>query len=280
MTSGQQQQSGSMTPTDIQAAMHTMSLNPLDPSWYMDTRATSHMTSSSDFQTGKPIMRCDSWGDLYPITTLINNQATCTFAAISPKLWHDRLGYPGAPILDALRHHKNIDCNRLSSSTRKSDVYDTFLVLRNHILTQFERNIKNVQCDNGREFDDGPFWEFCKKHGMSFRLSCPHNSSQNGKAERKIRIINNISRTLLVHASLPPSFWHHSLQMATYLLNILQRKLFDSGLNSYVIQHFTNSIVASNDPPHPAAHSPAQSTPPGSASSQQAQPASLSTEFP
>uniref|UniRef100_A0A3Q7J8R6 Integrase catalytic domain-containing protein n=1 Tax=Solanum lycopersicum TaxID=4081 RepID=A0A3Q7J8R6_SOLLC len=95
----------------------------------------------------------------------------------------------------------------------------------NHILTQFERNVKNVQCDNGREFDDGPFWEFCKKHGMSFRVSCPHTSSQNGKAERKIRTINNISRTLLAHASLPPSFWHHSLQMTTYLLNILQSKL-------------------------------------------------------
>ena len=47
MASGQQQQSGSMTPTDIQAAMHTMSLNSPDPSLYMDTRATSHMTSSS-----------------------------------------------------------------------------------------------------------------------------------------------------------------------------------------------------------------------------------------
>ena len=108
---------------------------------------------------------------------------------------------------------------------RKSDVYDTFLVVRNHILTQFERNVKNVQCDNGREFDDGPFWEFCKKHGMSFRVPCPHTSSQNGKAETKIRTINNISRTLLAHASLPPSFWHHSLQMTTYLLNILQSKL-------------------------------------------------------
>ena len=47
MASGHQQKSGSMTPTDIQAAMHTMSLNSPDPSWYMDTRATSHMTSSS-----------------------------------------------------------------------------------------------------------------------------------------------------------------------------------------------------------------------------------------
>ncbi|XP_027770339.1 uncharacterized protein LOC114076087 [Solanum pennellii] len=43
MVSGQQQQSGSMTPTDIQAAMHTMS----------DTGATSHMTSSSGFLDGE-----------------------------------------------------------------------------------------------------------------------------------------------------------------------------------------------------------------------------------
>ena len=80
---------------------------------------------------------------------------------------------------------------------RKSDVFDTFLVFKNHIFTQFERNIKNVQCDNGREFDNGPFRDFCKTHGMSFRLSCPHTSPQNGKAERKIRTINNVTRTLL-----------------------------------------------------------------------------------
>src|SRR4051812_34845892 len=59
---------------------------------------------------------------------------------------------------------------------------------------------------------------------MSFRFSCPHTSSQNGKAERKIRTINNIIRTLLAHASLPPSMWHHALHMATYLHNILPNK--------------------------------------------------------
>ncbi|KAI3787777.1 hypothetical protein L2E82_00197 [Cichorium intybus] len=59
---------------------------------------------------------------------------------------------------------------------------------------------------------------------MLFRFSCPHTSSQNGKAERKIRSINNVIRTLLSHSSVPPSFWHHALQMATYLLNILPAK--------------------------------------------------------
>ncbi|PNX70782.1 hypothetical protein L195_g057738 [Trifolium pratense] len=36
------------TPTDIESAMHTMSLSQPDPNWYMDTGATSHMTSTND----------------------------------------------------------------------------------------------------------------------------------------------------------------------------------------------------------------------------------------
>ncbi|XP_020244978.1 la-related protein CG11505-like isoform X2 [Asparagus officinalis] len=36
------------TPTDIEAAMHTLGLTPPDPNWYMDTGATSHMTSGQD----------------------------------------------------------------------------------------------------------------------------------------------------------------------------------------------------------------------------------------
>jgi len=36
----------SPTPTDIAAAMHTMPLTPLDSTWYMDTGASSHTTTS------------------------------------------------------------------------------------------------------------------------------------------------------------------------------------------------------------------------------------------
>lgn len=61
---------------------------------------------------------------------------------------------------------------------------------------------------------------------MSFRFSCPYTSPKNGKAERKIRTINNIVCTLIANASIPPSFWNHALQMETYLHNILPTKFF------------------------------------------------------
>ena len=64
-------------------------------------------------------MRCESRGDLYPITTTITtNQAPSpyTFAALAPSLWHARLGHPGAPVFDSLRLNKFIKCNQTHSS--------------------------------------------------------------------------------------------------------------------------------------------------------------------
>jgi hypothetical protein len=182
------------SPTDIENAIHTLSLAQPDQSWYMDTGATSHMTSSQgnfssyfklsknnkiivgnghsvpihglgsanipspnppfilknvlhapnliknlvsvrkfttdnkvsiefdpfgfsvkDFQTGMALMRCESKGDLYPITTNTTStnkvKPTSSFAALSYSIWHDRLGHPGEPVLNSLRQNKLIECN-------------------------------------------------------------------------------------------------------------------------------------------------------------------------
>ncbi|XP_071708889.1 uncharacterized protein [Rutidosis leptorrhynchoides] len=41
-------------PTDLEAAMHTMTLNPLDDNWYLDTGATSYMTNNQGISEGDP----------------------------------------------------------------------------------------------------------------------------------------------------------------------------------------------------------------------------------
>ncbi|KAK8937455.1 hypothetical protein KSP39_PZI012258 [Platanthera zijinensis] len=114
----------------------------------------------------------------------------------------------------------------------KSQVFITFLAfctyIRTHIRTQFERDIKTFQCDNGREYDNTLFHTLGAQHGMQLRFSCPYTSSQNGEAERMIRTLNNMSRTLLIHASMPPTYWPHSLQMAAYLHNILPTTVLGS----------------------------------------------------
>jgi hypothetical protein len=57
------------------------------------------------------------------------------------------------------------------------------------------------------------------------------------KAERKIHTINNMICTLLAHSSVPPSFWHHVLQMTTYLLNILPRKNLTNHSPTQLLYH-------------------------------------------
>ncbi|GKE29219.1 hypothetical protein Tco_1444603 [Tanacetum coccineum] len=64
---------------ELEIAMHTMTLNPPNENWYMDTGASSHMTGLQGIQ----LMRCDSSENLYPLTTtaLQQLQPPSTFAA-------------------------------------------------------------------------------------------------------------------------------------------------------------------------------------------------------
>lgn len=62
---------------------------------------------------------------------------------------------------------------------------------------------------------------------IALRMSCPHTSQQNGKAERVIRSTNNIIRCLMLQASLPSSYWVEALHTATYLFNRHPTKTLD-----------------------------------------------------
>ena len=108
----------------------------------------------------------------------------------------------------------------------KSQVHNIFVNFNAFVNAQFELKIKSFQCDHGGEFNNKLFHQFCNNRGIYLRYSCPQTSSQNGKSERKICLINNIVCTLLCYASLPLYFWPHALNTSIYLLNILPSKLF------------------------------------------------------
>ncbi|KAJ9548019.1 hypothetical protein OSB04_020562 [Centaurea solstitialis] len=103
----------------------------------------------------------------------------------------------------------------------KSEVFDVFKTFRAYVLNQFKTDIQLFQCDNGREFNNQPFLDFFKTHGIKMRFSCPYTSPQNGKAERTIRTINNTLRTSLIQASLPPKFWVEALLSSVHTFNLL-----------------------------------------------------------
>lgn len=101
----------------------------------------------------------------------------------------------------------------------KSDATATIQHFYAHVLNQFHLSMQCIQCDNGREFVNTTLRSFLLDRGIAFRLSCPYTSSQNGKPERPIRTVNDIIRTILLQAHMPPEYWVEALHTTTYLLN-------------------------------------------------------------
>lgn len=101
----------------------------------------------------------------------------------------------------------------------KSDVFPCLLAFHAYVHTQFQLSILAFQTDNGKEFDNIAFHHHLEHNGVSFRLSCPYTSSQNGIAKHIIRTLNDCIHSLLLHASMPYTYWVEALSTATHLLN-------------------------------------------------------------
>jgi hypothetical protein len=106
----------------------------------------------------------------------------------------------------------------------KSDTFTTLSNFFSYVSNQFGNKIKAIQCDNGHEFDNSSTRIFLLSSGTQLRMSCPYTSPQNGKAERIIRSINNVIRTLLIQTSFLGRYWAEGLHTTTYLLNRLPTK--------------------------------------------------------
>ncbi|KAD2394048.1 hypothetical protein E3N88_41025 [Mikania micrantha] len=240
-----------------------------------------------DFRTRTPLLRCNSLGDLYPLTFPQKNHVTSpsVFAAITQDLWHHRLGHPGANILSIL--HKNLSIPRtvntnsvcqscifgkhtklpfvtstsitcspfdiihsdlwtspvLSSGghrfyllflddytnflwtypiAHKSQVFPTFVKFYNLIKTQFNTNIKSLQCDNGKEYDNTLFKQFCDSHGMVLRFSCPYTSAQNANfclSQLQLFFSTTVTLLMITYAFLDVCVTHYYPQQQSTNFN-------------------------------------------------------------
>jgi histone deacetylase 1/2 len=135
-----------------------------------------------------------------------NSRASANFDLIHCDLWTSPI-----PSVSGYKYYLIIldDCSHYSWTfplRLKSDTFSTLSNFFSYVATQFGTTIKAIQCDNGREFDNSTSRTFFHAHGTAIRMSCPHTSPQNGRAERIIRSTNNILRSLMFQANLPLSY--------------------------------------------------------------------------
>lgn len=101
----------------------------------------------------------------------------------------------------------------------KSDVFTVFKIFLTYVETQFSAVIKVLRSDSGGEYMSIAFYEFLKQKGILSQRSCPYTPQQNGVAERKIRHLLDVTRTLLLESSVPSTFWVKALSTAVNLVN-------------------------------------------------------------
>ncbi|GJX19093.1 retrovirus-related pol polyprotein from transposon TNT 1-94 [Tanacetum coccineum] len=102
----------------------------------------------------------------------------------------------------------------------KTEAFDQFEIFSRKIQNQLGCLIVSIRTNHDREFDNEvQFGEFCNANGITHNFSAPRTPQSNGVVERKNRILQEMSRTMLKEQSLPHKFWCSVVDTSTYILN-------------------------------------------------------------
>ena len=87
------------------------------------------------------------------------------------------------------------------------------------VETETGLKVKCLRSDNGGEYINGGFSEYCAAQGIRMEKTIPGTPQQNGVAERMNRTLNERARSMRWHAGLPKTFWADAVSTAAYLIN-------------------------------------------------------------
>ena len=134
------------------------------------------------------------------------------------------------------------DCTRMIwiyFLKHKSEVPEKFANFHTMIQTQFQKPIQILRSDNGGEFVNTTMKLFCQDKGIIHQTTNPNTPEQNGVAERKNRIILEITRALIIDSQVPTSFWPEAVATAAYLINRLPTKALELKTPLQTLSEFT-----------------------------------------
>lgn len=114
---------------------------------------------------------------------------------------------------------ENSSFRKIYFMRQKSEVFGHFKTFESLISTQLSRKIKVLRSDNGTEYLSLEFQNFCKEKGIIHERSAPYIHEQNGKAEREIRTLINLARSMMIAKNVPKYLWAEAVNTACYLLN-------------------------------------------------------------
>jgi transposase InsO family protein len=101
----------------------------------------------------------------------------------------------------------------------KDQVFKHFRLLALRLNNEHPNCLKAIRSDNGAEFRNASFDEFCFEHGIDQQFSALHIPQQNGVVERKNRTLVEMARTMLDEHGTPRWFCADAISTACYISN-------------------------------------------------------------
>jgi hypothetical protein len=101
----------------------------------------------------------------------------------------------------------------------KDEVFEQFWSLAFWLNNEHPNCLKAIRSDNGTEFRNASFNQFCLEHGVDQQFSALCVPQQNGVMERKNRTLVEMARTMLDEHRTPRHFWAEAINIACYISN-------------------------------------------------------------
>ncbi|KAG3073017.1 hypothetical protein PC122_g14982 [Phytophthora cactorum] len=106
----------------------------------------------------------------------------------------------------------------LRAKSESEDCIKTYIM---KVRKQFGKKVKFVRRDGSREFATNSLKDFYEDEGIEQQTTVSYAHQTNGTAERAIRTIVTIGRSMLHHAKLDKCFWAEAAMTAIYVKNRL-----------------------------------------------------------
>jgi len=116
----------------------------------------------------------------------------------------------------------------IDDHSRKTWIY--FLKTKDEVFCRFKefkalvenltgKKIKVLCSDNGGEYIDKDFTDFCAKEGITREWTTPYNPEHNGVAERKNMTIVEAARAMMYDQNMPKFLWAEACNTTVYVQN-------------------------------------------------------------
>jgi transposase InsO family protein len=118
-------------------------------------------------------------------------------------------------------------------SAHKSDALKYFRIYKAFTETQLQKKIRKIRTDNGGEYVNREFQDYCKVNGIIMETTAPYSPAQNGIAERLNRTLVESARAMIFAKNLPKSLWPEAVSYACYIKNRSPVRALDGKLTPY-----------------------------------------------